>query len=216
MIRVALVDDHSLFRSGLRGLLDRSGGVRVVGEATGGEEFLAMLPTLAVDVAMMDFSMPGMDGAEATRRALAVQPGLRVIALTMLGDAPYYARMVEAGASGFLMKDTPLDEVVGAIEAVAAGGTWFCKEVLQQALADTPPDGEAEMLSAREIEVLACVCRGLSNRQIADELFISKRTVDKHRANILEKTGCANTASLVVYAVKNFPKMLVTPNTPTK
>lgn len=211
MIRVALVDDHSLFRSGLRGLLDRSKGVHVVGEAGDGEEFLAMLPSLDADVVMMDFSMPGLDGAQTTERALALRPGLRVIALTMLGDAPYYVRMVEAGAKGFLMKDTPLDEVVRAIETVAGEGTWFCREVLQ-ALTDIPPDREPTLLSTREVEVLACVCRGLSNQQIADELFISKRTVDKHRANILEKTGCANTASLVIYAVKNFPHILDAPN----
>ena len=168
LCRIILVDDHSLFRSGMRGLLDRYDGIRVVGEASTGEEFLAMLPATEADVVFMDFAMPGMNGAETTEKALALEPGLKVITLSMFGDENYYSRMVQAGAKGFLMKDSPMDEV-----------------------------------STREIEILVCVCRGLSNQEIADELFISKRTVDKHRANILEKTGCKNTASLVVYAVRH-------------
>ena len=193
LCRIILVDDHSLFRSGMRGLLDRYDGIRVVGEASTGEEFLAMLPATEADVVFMDFAMPGMNGAETTEKALALEPGLKVITLSMFGDENYYSRMVQAGAKGFLMKDSPMDEVLRAIETVAAGGTYFCEEVLRS----------LERLSTREIEILVCVCRGLSNQEIADELFISKRTVDKHRANILEKTGCKNTASLVVYAVRH-------------
>lgn len=206
--RIILVDDHSLFRCGMRGLLDRCEGVSVVGEAASGEEFLTMLPGLDAEVVFMDFSMPGMNGAEATERALAVRPGLKIVTLSMFGDEQYYSRMVEAGAKGFLMKDSPMDEVLRAIGTVMQGGTYFCEKVLQslasrmQRVADDERRDE-EPLSIREIEILVCVCRGLSNQEIADELFISKRTVDKHRANILEKTGCRNTASLVVYAVKN-------------
>ena len=154
--RIILVDDHSLFRNGLRGLLERCAECRVVGEAASGEEFLAMLDGIDADIVFMDFSMPGLDGAQTTERALARRPDLRIITLSMFGEESYYSRMV----------------------------------------AD-------EQLSSREREILVAVCRGLSNQEIADELFISKRTVDKHRANILEKTGCKNTASLVVYAIRN-------------
>ena len=159
--RIILVDDHSLFRNGLRELLERCEGCRVVGEAASGEEFLAMMEGMEADIVFMDFSMPGLDGAQTTERALARRPELRIITLSMFGEESYYSRMVEAGARGFLLKDSDIGDVLEA------------------------------------------VCRGLSNQEIADELFISKRTVDKHRANILEKTGCKNTASLVVYAIRN-------------
>ena len=193
LCRIILVDDHSLFRSGMRGLLDRYDGIRVVGEASTGEEFLAMLPATEADVVFMDFAMPGMNGAETTEKALALEPGLKVITLSMFGDENYYSRMVQAGAKGFLMKDSPMDEVLRAIETVAAGGTYFCEEVLRS-LASRMQTAVSGYEGSDE---------RLSTREIADELFISKRTVDKHRANILEKTGCKNTASLVVYAVRH-------------
>ena len=211
LCRIILVDDHSLFRSGMRGLLDRYDGIRVVGEASTGEEFLAMLPATEADVVFMDFAMPGMNGTETTEKALALEPGLKVITLSMFGDENYYSRMVQAGAKGFLMKDSPMDEVLRAIETVAAvdavmsGGSYFSPQLLSSLTGRmrTRDDVPDEQLSVREREILVAVCRGLSNQEIADELFISKRTVDKHRANILEKTGCKNTASLVVYAVRH-------------
>ena len=210
LCRIILVDDHALFRSGLRGLLDRRDEYTVVGEAGDGAEFLAMLTSTDADVVFMDISMPVMNGAEATERALQLRPGLRIITLSMFGDENYYARMVDAGACGFLLKDSDIDEVTAAIEAVMNGEEYFSPALQASlggygALTDDDdrrgdlPDG----LSQREIEILVGVCRGLSNQEIADELFISKRTVDKHRANILEKTGCKNTASMVVYAIAN-------------
>lgn len=209
--RIIIVDDHTLFRSGLKGLLARRSEYEVVGEAGDGAEFIDMLPTVEADVVFMDISMPVMNGAEATERAMAMKPELKIITLSMFGDENYYARMVEAGACGFLPKDSDIMEVTSAIEAVMNGEKYF-SPVLQRTLNtadalttaceqknDTTPDG----LSSREVEIIACVCRGLSNQEIADELFISKRTVDKHRANIMEKTGCRNTAALVVYAIAN-------------
>lgn len=203
--RIILVDDHSLFRNGLRGLLDRCEGYRVVGEAAGGEEFLALLPGTEADVVFMDIAMPGMNGDEATERALRLRPELKVITLSMFGDEHYYTRMVEAGAKGFLLKDSDIEDVLRAIETVRAGGSYFSAGLLAS-LANrmrTRENAAEDQLSAREREILVAVCRGLSNQEIADELFISKRTVDKHRANILEKTGCKNTASLVVYAIRH-------------
>lgn len=203
---ITLVDDHTLFRNGLRGLLENVGGCRVVAEAACGEEFLALLPDIETDVVFMDISMPGLDGAETTRRALELRPELSVVALSMFGDEHYYTRMVEAGARGFLLKDSAIDEVLAAIHAVREGGSYFSERLLaslsSQLRSNAAPGGE-EPLSARELEILLAVCQGLSNQEIADQLFISKRTVDKHRANILEKTGCKNTANLVVYAIRH-------------
>ena len=202
--RIILVDDHSLFRNGLRGLLDRCAGCRVVGEAGSGEEFLALLDDVEADIVFMDFSMPGLDGAQTTERALARRPDLRIITLSMFGEESYYSRMVEAGAKGFLLKDSDIGDVLEAMDAVMAGGSYFSPQLLSSLTGRmrTREDVPDEQLSSREREILVAVCQGLSNQEIADALFISKRTVDKHRANILEKTGCKNTASLVVDAIR--------------
>lgn len=203
--RIFLVDDHSLFRSGLRGLLERQEGYHVVGEAASGEEFLAQLDDVDTDVVFMDFSMPGLDGAQTTERALARRPELRIITLSMFGEESYYSRMVEAGARGFLLKDSDIGDVLEAVDTVMEGGSYFSPQLLTSLTGRmrSREDVADDQLSSREREILVAVCRGLSNQEIADELFISKRTVDKHRANILEKTGCKNTASLVVYAIRN-------------
>jgi len=207
--RILLVDDHTLFRNGLRGLLAAQRGYEVAGEAASGEEFLELLSATAADVVFMDISMPGIAGDEATERALALQPDLKIITLSMFGEEIFYTRMMAAGAKGFLLKDSDFAEVIEAIETVCAGGSYICRELLARLAGRlhtpqrTPSLFEGgEALSAREQEILVRVCRGSSNQEIADELYISKRTVDKHRANILEKTGCKNTANLVVYAIK--------------
>ena len=202
--RIALVDDHALFRTGLRGLLEHSTPHRVVAEAASGEEFLEMLQGLEADVVFMDFSMPGMDGAEATERALERRPDLRIITLSMFGEESYYTRMVKAGACGFLLKDSSIDEVIESIEEVMREGSYFSPRLLMSITRHMrlEESSDDDPLSEREKEILMAICRGLSNQEIADELFISKRTVDKHRANILEKTGCKNTAALVVHAIR--------------
>lgn len=205
--KIALVDDHTLFRTGLAGLLSQHEGFEVVADVGSGEEFLAILPTLDVDVVFMDISMPGIDGAETTRRALAERPDLRIVTLSMYGDEHYYTRMMESGASGFLLKDSDIEEVYSAVEVTMAGDSYFSSALLGTLTRNmsmlTVDEPDEDQLSNREVEILVEVCRGLSNQEIADKLFISKRTVDKHRANIMEKTGCKNTANLVVYAIKN-------------
>ena len=203
--RIILVDDHSLFRNGLRGLLEHCAGCHVVGEAASGEEFLSMIDSVEADIVFMDFAMPGLDGAQTTERALARHPELRIITLSMFGEESYYSRMVEAGARGFLLKDSDIGDVLEAMDTVMAGGSYFSPQLLTSLTGRmrTREDTPDEQLSSREREILVAVCQGLSNQEIADALFISKRTVDKHRANILEKTGCKNTASLVVYAIRN-------------
>jgi DNA-binding NarL/FixJ family response regulator len=209
--KIFLVDDHTLFRNGLRGLLDSRNDCQVVGEASSGEEFLAKLPDCDIDVVFMDIAMGGISGDETTARALEIRPDLKVITLSMFGDEDYYYRMVSVGAKGFLLKSSDIDEVTTAIETVANGGSYFSQELLDGLMNYLQPAPqpapvvveEEEALSERELEVLIEICKGLSNQQIADKLFISKRTVDKHRANILDKTGCSNTANLVVYAIKH-------------
>lgn len=213
MIRIALVDDHSLFRKGLKVLLASRPDFNIVVDVGSGEEFLSALMHVQPDVVFMDYAMPEMNGAETTRRALELFPDLKVITLSMFGDNAYYSNMMSSGAKGFLLKDSEFNEVVEAVETVYGGGTYFSASLLESlsySMRSTGAAGnvsddiaEADRLSEREIEVLVAICQGLSTQEIADKLFISKRTVDKHRANILEKSGCKNTASLVVYAIRN-------------
>ena len=213
MIRIALVDDHSLFRKGLKVLLSSRKDFSIVADVGSGEEFLEVLMQAQPDVVFMDYAMPQMNGAETTRRALEMLPDMKVITLSMFGDNAYYSDMMSSGAKGFLLKDSEFAEVVEAVETVFDGGTYFSASLLESlshslrstgATAGVADDiAEADRLSEREIEVLLAICQGLSTQEIADKLFISKRTVDKHRANILEKSGCKNTASLVVYAIRN-------------
>ena len=207
-IKIALVDDHTLFRTGLKGLLSQCENFEIIADVGSGEEFLTLLPNIDVDVVFMDISMPGIDGVETTRRALQLSPALRIITLSMYGDDHYYTLMMQSGASGFVLKDSDIEDVYAAVEAVYGGDSYVSEALLNSLtrnMSRTPAiENECEdMLSEREVEILMEVCRGLSNQEIADKLFISKRTVDKHRANILEKTGCKNTANLVVYAIKN-------------
>ena len=202
-IKIALVDDHALFRNGLRGLIDGNHSCRVVAEASDGSDFLESEEAMSADVVFMDIAMPIISGDKATALALERNPDLKIICLSMFGEEKYYSGMMEAGAKGFLLKDSSIEEVFAAIKAVMNNEEYICHEVMQALSGSMRRNEDAEALSEREMDVLRGICRGLSTQEIADELFLSKRTVDTHRANILEKTGSKNTASLVVYAIKN-------------
>ena len=203
--RVLLADDHRLFREGLCGLLSVQSGIEVVGVAADGAELVSLTESVDYDVALIDIEMPVMNGLEAAEKILASHPEARLVALTMHNDEAYYYRMVELGVKGFLLKNSDIDEVVCAVREVCAGGSYFSQELLDSLVSNLKESQvEAEpLLSEREMEVLPLICQGLSNQEIADKLFISKRTVDNHRANIIEKSGCKNTAGMVVWAIKN-------------
>jgi DNA-binding NarL/FixJ family response regulator len=206
-MKVFIVDDHKLFREGLKLLL--STREHEVHEASNGLEFIRALPGVDCDVVLMDVEMPEMNGIDATIQAMKIRPGLKIIVLSMYGDEQYYYKMIDAGAKGFMLKNSGIDKVVTAIEKVSEGESYFSEELLVGLLNNMrgnkqePPDTSDNELSGREMEVLYHICLGLSNQEIADRLFISKRTVDKHRANLLSKTGCRNTAALIIYAIKN-------------
>lgn len=184
-------------------------GFNVVGEASDGIELLDLLEKIPPDVILLDIEMPRMNGIAAAEEALKRWPDLKIITLSMYGDEDYYFKMVSLGVKGFILKNSEIKDVVAAIEAVAEGGSFFSQELLFNLVSNlksTPssvPEDSPEQLSQRESEILLHICRGESNNEIADALFISKRTVDKHRSNILAKTGCKNTANLVVYAIKH-------------
>lgn len=208
--KIMLVDDHTLFRNGLRTLLSCISGFEVVAEAADGREMLAALENRArPDVLLLDIEMPRMNGIEAAAEALRRYPDLRIITLSMYGEEDYYFRMVSLGVKGFLLKNSDVKDVEDAIRTVNDGGSYFSQELLlnlvsnlKSAPAATDEESD-EQLSGRELEILLHICKGESNHEIAEVLFISKRTVDKHRSNILAKTGCKNTANLVMYAIRN-------------
>ncbi|KAB2638567.1 MAG: response regulator transcription factor [Verrucomicrobia bacterium] len=203
---VLLVDDHRLFRKGLRMLVDALEFFEVSGEASNGHEFLDLLEQGRPDIVMLDIAMPEMDGIEAARLALLKYPDLRIITISMFGDQSYYFTMVETGVKGFLLKNSDFAEVKLALETVVDGGTYFSRELLMNlvtSLKNAPLKSASDSpLSEREKEVLILICKGMSTQKIAISLTLSKRTVDSHRANILAKTNCRNTASLVAYAIK--------------
>lgn len=205
-IQLLIADDHQLFRNGLKILLDAFDDFLVAGEAGNGEELLSIMHSCDCNIVLMDINMPVMDGITATRKALEINPDLKVIALSMYGDEEYYYKMVDAGAKGFLLKDSDINEVKDAIIAVNNGGNYFSQKLLYhviQKIKTRETETKMANLSKREKEILLKICEGLSNQEIADTLFISKRTVDKHRANLLSKTGSKNTAALIFYAIKN-------------
>jgi DNA-binding NarL/FixJ family response regulator len=205
-IRIIITDDHQLFRNGLKILLNAFPEFEVTGEASNGEEFLRILKETPADVVLMDINMPEMDGIEATRKGLKMNPVIDVIALSMYGEEEYYYKMVDAGAKGFLLKDSDISEVKEAILTVRKGGSYFSQELLYhviQKIKHREHESKSANLSKREKEILIKICEGLSNQEIAETLFISKRTVDKHRANLLGKTNSKNTASLILFAIRN-------------
>ncbi|PKP50947.1 MAG: DNA-binding response regulator [Bacteroidetes bacterium HGW-Bacteroidetes-1] len=203
---VCIVDDHKLFREGLRILLESLPYIKNVQEASDGYMFLELLNAFKPDLIFMDIGMPGMDGIETTIQALEKYSDLKIIALSMYADEDYYTRMINAGARGFILKNSGMKQVEECIENVISGFNYFSPEILSgitRNLTKKKRPLKSALLSEREEEVLYHICQGLSNHEIAENIGISKRTVDKHRENILLKTESKNTAGLVMFAIRN-------------
>ena len=212
MTRLLLADDHTILRDGIRALLSAEPDLDVVGEASNGAEVLALLETTPVDVVLMDVQMPLLDGFATMPELRQRFPEVRVLVLTMLDHENYVARMMEAGALGYVLKNAAISEITHAIRTVATGNPFLCTEIglnmLYKAVAQSSntPDEEAGShsgadLTARELEVLKLIAEGMTNGEIADKLFTSKRTIETHRQNIIAKTQAKNTAALIKLAV---------------
>ncbi|MFO7669700.1 MAG: response regulator transcription factor [Bacteroidales bacterium] len=206
-ISILISDDHQLFREGMKLILNNLSYVDEIYEVGNGKDCVAFFREGGTaDIVFMDIEMPGMNGIEATIEVLKIKPDLNVIALSMYSDEDYYTKMIDAGAKGFILKNSGIKEVEEAIEHVLSGKNYFSQEILSGFIKSISRKKEPEYpfkLSDREAEVLFLICKGHSNHEIAGTLHISKRTVDKHRENLLHKTGSKNTAGLVIYAIKN-------------
>lgn len=205
-IKIFLVDDHNLFREGLKFLLSNNDFISEIHEAGNGEDLLRNALIVKPDIILMDIEMPIMNGIEATKEVLKLYPKTKVIALSMYANENFYSEMIDAGAKGFLLKNSKFEDVQQAIIDVSDGKNYFSPEILEAIIKNLNKKIHKKTntdLTEREIEVLYNICKGLSNQEIANLLYVSKRTVDKHRENILLKTQSKNTAGLVIYAIKN-------------
>lgn len=206
-LSVIIIDDHQLFREGLKLLLSNIPGVGEIKEASNGKEFLSLLTERNIpDIVFMDIDMPELNGIDASREAISKYSDLKIIALSMYSDEDYYTQMIEAGAKGFILKNSGIQDVEAALQHVVEGKNYFSQEILDSLLKSLnrkQQRSKRSELSEREEEVLYLICKGMSNQEIAEKLFISKRTVDKHRENLLSKTRSNNTAGLVMFAIRN-------------
>lgn len=208
-ITVLVVDDHPVVRDGIKLLLSKHNDIEVVGESANGSDAIAKTRLFKPTIVLMDISLPGMNGVEATAQIIQRFPFTKVIALTMIEESGYVGKMIEAGASGYLIKDTSGDEIVRAIRRVAQGENYFSQksyELIGQYLskkaeaANEPKDTRIESLTKREKEILGFISRGMTSQEIAKELFLSPRTVETHRANIMHKLNIHTTAGLIRFA----------------
>jgi DNA-binding NarL/FixJ family response regulator len=211
-IRVLIADDQALVRAGFRMLLDAAADVDVVGEATNGREAVDSVARLRPDVVLMDIRMPELDGLEATRRVLAAAPpdgGPRVLILTTFDLDEYVFEALRAGASGFLLKDAPPEQLLDAIRVVASGDGLLAPSVTRRVIAEfarapqTTAPAELDELTPRELEVLQLIARGLSNAEIASQLFLSETTVKTHVARVLQKLRLRDRVQAVVLAYES-------------
>ena len=204
--RVLLADDHTLVRAGVRRILEAQAGFAVVGEVADGHAALAALKNQPADVLVLDLTMPGGDGFDVLRRAKTIRPELKVLVLTMHASPEYVSRAVREGADGYLLKDSAVQDLVAAIQAVMAGREYYSPPVQRELSAmvrgTTGGKRRIEPITDREREVLKLVAEGLSTKEIATRLDISTRTVETHRANLMRKLGLHSVARLTQYAIR--------------
>lgn len=208
-VKVLLVDDHKIVRDGIKLMLESQAGIDVAGEAENGKEALSKLKNTTIDLVVMDINMPELDGVTATKAIKENFPDVKVLALTMSNDELHIRQMIQAGASGYIMKSAGRSDLNDAILTIMDGRHYFSDEATQSIMMDlvrgkgkssTP---EPIHITDRELEILELIVKEHTNQEIAEKLYISSRTVDAHRRNLLQKTGARNTAGLVKYAFQH-------------
>ncbi len=208
-LRILLADDHTVMRSGLRALLERQGNFEIVAEAENGREAVSLCSSLFPEIAIIDVGMPLLNGIEATKALLRESPATGVLMLSMHSDESYVIRSLQAGARGYLLKDSAASDLLSAIEAVSKGKSFFSPGIRRLLAEDyvrvLRQKGEVdsyELLTMREREILQLLAEGKTNKEVAAALHISPYTVETHRSNILEKLGLHSPAELILYAVR--------------
>jgi DNA-binding NarL/FixJ family response regulator len=208
-IRVLLAEDHTIVRKGLRSLLDGEAGIEVIGEAEDGREAVEKVGQLLPDVVLMDITMPSLNGLEATRQIKKRFPEVKVVILTMHANEEYIFQILRAGASGYLVKQAAPTELLSAIQAAYRGESFLSPSISRKVIAEYIQQAEAtaekdsyDQLTDREREVLQLIAEGHPNREIADLLHISVKTVETHRANLMDKLDIHSTAELTRYAIR--------------
>lgn len=200
-ISILLADDHDMVRAGVRSVLAQRDDFEVVAEVEDGHAALREASRLRPQVAILDVTMPGLNGVAAASQVLALSPGTKVIGLSMHAERQFVAGMLEAGAAGYLLKNTAARELNDAIGVVLGGGTYLSPRAAE--VLDCAADAPARALTEREREVLRLVAEGKANKEIADVLFLSSRTVETHRAQIMDKLNIRGTAGLIKYALRH-------------
>lgn len=209
-IKIVIADDHEMFRDGFKLMLTKQPSIQLLGEAENGRELLQLTESLQPDVVVTDIKMPIMDGIEATQKIKALFPDMGIIGLSMFDEDDLIVDMLEAGAKGYLLKNAGKEHIVEAIKTVYEGDPYYCKTTsnkLTQMIAKSKYNPytrkEKVEFTDREKEIIELISKEYSNKEIAEKLFLSIRTVEGHRLKIMEKTGVKNTVGLVVYAIKN-------------
>jgi DNA-binding NarL/FixJ family response regulator len=203
--KIITVEDHAIFREGLRRIISEMDDMELVGEAPDGIEFLKMLKKITPDLVIMDIQMPKMDGIEATEKALQIDPSLKILVLSMFGEEEYICTMVDKGIYGFILKNSDVADFKKAITQVSEGQHYYSGEVMKVLVKKVRGYDTLDKITftGRQNEVLRCLCKGLSNAEIAEKMFISARTVEGYRNKLLQMTGTSNVLNLVIYALQN-------------
>jgi two-component system response regulator NreC len=207
-IKLVLADDHSLIRVGLQSLIEKETDLQIIGQASDGRQTVSLVQKLKPDIVIMDISMPGLNGIEATRQIKAIDENIKIIALSVHDEALYVRRMLKAGASGYLVKHSDFNELVEAIRAVMRDQLYLSPRISNELVRDYLkhlPDDEAtafSILSEREREILQLLAEGKTKQEIAKILFLSVKTVDSHRQNIMNKLSITTLSDLIRYAIR--------------
>lgn len=211
MIRIVIIEDLPIVLEGIKLLINNIKDFQIVAEFSNGKEFTDNMQSIATDVVLTDIDMPVMDGITATKIALSLNPELKIIALSMYNDRKYYYEMVTAGAKGFVLKQSPSNKLEIAIREVHNGGNYFSEELLRSVIIEmqsiesilVEEKKKLMKLTDRESDILNLICQGLTNKELAAELFVSVRTIESTKSRLMEKTNTRNNAGLIIWAIKN-------------
>jgi len=208
MNKIMLVDDHAMFRDGIKVLIEDEGIGTVIAEAENGQKFLQLLQDYEPDLIIMDLEMPVMGGLEAIKRALSINPQLKILVLTMLNDDINYTEIVHAGVMGLILKTSGKKELERAFDAILNGESYFSAGILRHIITKSTSETEKQTKSTikfteRETEVLQWLCKGLTVSEIGEKIFLSVKTIETHRSSLLRKTDAKNTINLILFAIKN-------------